>query len=118
MGQFDEFRKIVQDRKAENERAYKEVSKNRLKQNISKRMRTSMIGALAAFEDKFGELWGKNKKNLSQNELECYNIWQEVRAKILDQGNNNIRIAEEEIDQYDCSWNRYNYEFVIRKEEV
>lgn len=116
MDQFENFKKIVAQRKQENDDKYKETSKKRMIENVCKRMRTNMIGALAAFEESFGELWGKGKKTLNSAEQDCYNIWQDTRAKILDQGNNNIRIVQEEISQYDCHWNRYQYDVVFGKE--
>jgi len=88
---------------------YEENSKKRLLNNIKKKFDTTIIGSLAAFEEEFGYLWGHGKhySELNDQELEFRDMWNDVRSKILDNGNFNLRSAQSEISQYTLSWNRY-----------
>lgn len=113
-----EFKRQVDERKKKNQEKYQEASKALLKQNLTKRLRTTMIGAIASFEQAFGYLWGHGQdKRLSPDQQELLELWNEVRKEILDKGNDNIRSASDEIDRYDCSWNRFQTNFVIRGQE-
>jgi len=61
-------------------------------ENVSRSGQTIMIGALAAFEEGFGHLWGHGKETsaLTDDQLYWLDIWQEVRTKVLDLGNDEI----------------------------
>ena len=97
---------------------YKENSKKRLLNNIKKKFDTTIIGSLAAFEEEFGYLWGHGKhySELTDQELEFKDMWNDVRSKILDNGNFNLRSAQSEISQYTLSWNRYVTKFNFRNQ--
>ena len=77
-----------------------------------------MIGALDIFEKNFGSLWGHGKdvNDLDINELEYRKVWEYVRNKILDNGNQQLRGAMDEINEYTMTWNRYTTEFIIKKD--
>lgn len=111
---FFRYKKIIEDRRKENELRYKAGSQQRLINSIRRKMNTNMIGALDTFEKNFGDLWGNGKRNLSKEELVMYETWQRARSQILDRGNANIRAMEDEVSEYDCSWNRYHTEFHVR----
>lgn len=105
---FYEMKRQVDDRKKRLDNAYKENSKKRLLNNIERKFRTTMIGALDKFEKAFGYLWGHNKNSrLTEEELDMKEIWEDVRTQILDNGNNNMRAAQQEIAQYTLSFNMY-----------
>ena len=97
---------------------YKDGSKRRLINIIKKKFNTTIIGSLAAFEDQFGELWGHGLelKDLDDEQRYWRDIWMETRAKILDNGNANLRAAESELSQYSISWNRYVTKFHNNKD--
>jgi len=92
---------------------YKDSSKRRLTSIIKKKFNTTIIGSLAAFEDQFGDLWGHGLAvdDLDEDQQYWRDIWMETRAKVLDNGNSNLRAAESEISQYTLSWNRYVTKF-------
>ena len=94
---------------------YNEFSKKRLLNNIEKKFNTTIIGSLSAFEDQLGFLWGHgipyNQLNSEQKRLR--NAWKNVRTRILDLGNSNLRAAQSEIAQYSLHWNRYVMNFKI-----
>lgn len=120
------------ERKAQNS-AYMAESKKRLSKIITKKHRTTMIGALDRIEKLFGFLWGednheqldeeldvdslqdilkiiteiKNELNNKNCEVHFKLLWQILRSAILNLGNNNIRDSEKEIEMYDISWKKY-----------
>ena len=104
--------------RAEAKEEYKDNSKDRLKKIISTKLKTTMIGSLAAFERSFGFLWGLDSegnnsgKQLSDEESDFKELYDEVRAKVLDLGNQQIRNSNTEIDQYNVEWLRYQATFI------
>ena len=107
--------------KEAHEKRYLDSCKQRLTKIITKKMQTIMIGALAAFEESFGFLWGYKKDNnnqkLTQEEKEMFDLWLSTRTKILDNGNGQIRASQNEIANHVVSWNRYHIEFKVISEE-
>jgi len=115
---YFDMKKQVDDRKKRQDEAYKDNSKKRLLINIEKKFKTTMIGALSKFEAIFGYLWGHDKDGpLTKLELEMKRKWEEARTQILDNGNNNLRAAQQEIAQYTLSWNRYRTEFIVKQNQ-
>lgn len=99
------------------EEKYKENSSKRLRIIMEKKFKTTMIGALARFEEGFGKLWGYNKKeSLTLEELEWFAIWESVRTEILNNGNNQVRSMIEELQQYTINWNRYQTTLIVKKD--
>ena len=94
---------------------YKDSSKKRLLNNIKTKFNTTTIGSLAVVEDHFGHLWGHgvHPDDLTEEEKEWRETWNEARTKILDLGNSNSRGAQSEISQYSLSWNRYVTKFKV-----
>jgi len=88
--------------KVADERSQKQVLK-KFEDTIVKKIRTSFIGALDVFETAFGFLWGHNKplSKLTEEEKEYRQIWEDVRKRVLDKGNGQIRGMEKELDSYD-----------------
>ena len=86
-----------------------------------KRLRTTMIGSLSKFENVFGYLWGHYKNNdepLSEQEIYFDNLWQDVRNNILNHGNKQIRLLENDLDSFlaDKPKIRYHYKFNVKEE--
>ena len=101
-----------------NEEKYAQHSKKRFIQTMSTKFRTTMIGALVAFEESFGYLWGhgKDAEDLTEREKENRILWEQTRTEVLNKGNNQMRAAIEEISNYTLKWERYKTEFIIRKD--
>lgn len=114
MDEFYENQRIVDERKKQNESRRKERSANRLETNMAKKIKTTMIGALASFEDGFGYLWGidDDYNALTQEQLDLRELWEEVRTEILNKGNMQIRAAKDELSEYDTNWNRKRIDFI------
>ena len=106
---FLEFKYEAKKRRKESESKYKDNSKRRLSNILKKKFDTTIIGSLAAFEEKFGELWGHGLAmgDLDEDQRYWREVWMETRSKVLDNGNANLRAAQNEISQYTLSWNRY-----------
>jgi len=98
---------------------FEENSKDRLINQIGKKLQTTMIGALAGFENEFGYLWGHGLPygQLTQDQKECRKVWNCVRTKILDDGNSNLRAIKSEISQYDIKWKRFVTNFNVKQEK-
>ena len=115
---FNELANRHKENKVRGETSYKNGSKKRLIANITKKLKTTMIGSLACFEEEFGELWGHNKDydDKTDDERDWYDAWQATRTKILHSGNNQLRAATEEINQYSMTWDRHHIDFIIKKD--
>jgi hypothetical protein len=95
---------------------YLEQSRNRLDKIVSTKIRTSFIGALAAFEEAFGFLWGKGKDeaDLTPQERSMFELWIQARTRALNNGNTQLRAAQTEIANHVVSWNRYHMTLPVR----
>ena len=62
----------------------------------------------SAVELSFEELWKINPSDDDYDIKEKQywkNVWEKCRSEILNNGNNQLRSVESEIDQYSVSWN-------------
>lgn len=107
-------RRVAQEKA---EHIYRENSRKRLVSILDQKFKTTMIGAIARFEEAFGELWGHRDNSPSIEQLKFRRIWDEVRKDILDNGNKQRRAAHDEVSQYTMSWDKYKTEFIVRKEQ-
>lgn len=82
----------------DDESKYDKDSKERLFKIIAQKIKTTMIGALDSFEYMFSEQLKDPDFNRS---------FQEARKEILDNGNNQIRAVEKELENHTVHWNRY-----------
>ena len=87
---------------------------------VSKRLQTTMIGALSEFEKSFSYLWGSDKDEkepLTEKEERFFDLWEDTRNRILNNGNNQLRKAVSEIKKLE---NRppvkYTYKYNRREE--
>jgi len=81
----EEYQRLAQDGEQESLGHPKEPVDAIIVQN----MKTAFIGALASFEEHFGELWGHGRRecDLSEVQMAYRNIWSNARTRILDIGN-------------------------------
>jgi transcription termination factor Rho len=109
-----QLKKLKERAKKVREERYQEQSRKRLDNIISKKIKTTFIGAIAAFEEEFGFLWGANKSERTEEEQEMYDLWQQARTRILNHGNAQLRGAQNEIANHQISWNRYTTFFQVK----
>ncbi len=109
MEDCNKFLKDSLDYKRSREDRYKEVSKDSLFKTSKKKIQTTMIGALSTVEEHFGFLWGFEipDDQLTPEQKHVKSIFEDVRAKILDRGNTQIRSLESEFVNYEISKKKY-----------
>lgn len=114
---MDRLQKFNNERKLKEEASNKVADKNRLREYLKKQMTTMMIGCLARFEEKFGELWGHGRslEEKTDDELDNSAIWKMCRESILDFGNDKINHMHKEISNYNVELTRYKYIFTKDK---
>ncbi len=112
-------REIVDERRRVHKERSQLYAQTRLSTSLNKRMKTIMIGALAAFEDSFGPLWGQDKSisELTDKETKFRELWDQTRTNILNKGNNQARLATEELGEYTTEWNRHYTEIILKRED-
>jgi hypothetical protein len=105
MDDYNKFLKDSIDYKKSREDRYKEVSKDALFKASKKKIQTTMIGALSTIEEHFGFLWGFElpEDQLTPEQKHVKSIFEDIRAKILDRGNTQIRSLESEFVNYEIS---------------
>ena len=89
------------------------MSQEDVEQLIRKRIQTTMIGALARFEENFGQLWGHFKdpaEPLTPEEEKFADTWDYTRNQILNQGNSQIRNLSKDLNNA-IGKTRYQYNF-------
>ena len=117
MEDYNKFLKDSIDYKKSREDRYKEVSKDTLFKASKKKIQTTMIGALSTVEEHFGVLWGFElpEENLTPEQKHVKSIFEDVRAKILDRGNTQIRSLESEFVNYEVSKKKYFINLPVAK---
>ena len=104
--------------KEEKEQKYKVNSKDRLFKIASKKIKTTMIGALSTLEENLGFLWGhESDKDISPEQQHMKTIFEQVRSDILDKGNTQIRNLEAEFNYYDITWLRFHVDLPVKPVE-
>ncbi len=99
--------------------ARKELHKDHVQNEVTKAIKTTMIGALASVEEKFGNIWGfKKNGQLTEDEQYFSDLYQELRKEILDKGNNQVKKAKSLLDLYEVDYVGYTVTLTmpVRKE--
>jgi len=97
----------------------KKQDKDKLLLAMSKAVKTTMIGALAAVEEQFGELWGHNEnRELTKDEQTLYESFLILRNKILDNGNIQLKALKSYSEKFEVVDVGYTIHLVlpVRKE--
>ena len=98
------------DLKKIREEQQQNISSNALYQRSKQKILTTSIGALYAMEKQLGLLWGwvdtpdgESRKyvELTEEQLEFKQMYEKVRAEILDNGNDQMKIMLEDFSDYD-----------------
>ena len=104
--------------KEEKEQKYKVNSKDRLFNIASKKIKTTMIGALSTLEENLGFLWWhESDEDISPEQQHMKTIFEQVRSDILDKGNTQIRNLEAEFNYYDITWLRFQVDLPVKPVE-
>jgi hypothetical protein len=86
---------------------------NTEKNIITKRIQTTMIGAIFEFEQNFGYLWGQDKDDdaITPQEEKFRDRWENTRNEILNKGNNQLRKCLSDLEKTQNNNIKYNYNF-------
>lgn len=105
--------------KQNREERFLEQSRRRLDGIIATKVRTAFIGALAAFEEEFGFLWGQDisEDQLTSEQEDMLELWNRARTSVLNNGNTQLRALRNEISNQTIKWNRYHVDLVVSPEE-
>ena len=115
---FINFIRSSKNYKEEKEQKYKVNSKDRLFKIASKKIKTTMIGALSTLEENLGFLWGhESDEDISPEQQHMKTIFEQVRSDILDKGNTQIRNLEAEFNYYDITWLRFQVDLPVKPVE-
>jgi hypothetical protein len=106
---------IRKDAETQGKARYAEQSKIRLTKVMTTKIKTTMIGALASIENHFGFLWEPRDGQNSVEQIQMREIFEKLREEILNNGNNQIRNATSELQQYNVEWLRYSISLPIKQ---
>lgn len=110
-GQMWAANEVNKEDQAWSQEKLRERFRERLLKIVETKLRTTMIGALAAFEEGIGrQLWGHGKpeRACTPEELLWRALWHErVRPAVLNNGNNQIRAMQAELGLHDVVWKGY-----------
>ena len=117
--EYDKFIKNSLEYKTARDQRSKDVSHDSLLKGAKKKIQTTMIGSLSDIKNYFGFLWGFGDDNteLSEEQKHMKDIFEEVRAKILDRGNTQIRDLELEFVNYEISRKKFYIKLPVQNPE-
>jgi len=114
MDSFDKMMAENGEYKQARDEKYKQESKTRLSKIAKKKVETTMIGALSSIEENFGFLWGSGDSNMTPEERKMFDIYQKVRAEILDRGNLQARNLDAELSNHEVKWLKFTVDMPVR----
>ncbi len=87
-------------------------NREKLIDDVEKRLKTIMIGSISRFENTFGYLWNHGF-DIDTDQHEFFRRkWDDLRNDLLNHGNNQIRLAVDTIyDFFDQKENKYKYSY-------
>ncbi len=99
-----DIKNLVRNKVNKSEEKRTDVAREVLEKEITRRLRTVMIGAISSLENNFGFLFAFNEnRERTDEEMECLDIFNKTRSEILDRGNAQIRAVQDALDLYDIS---------------
>jgi len=115
--EYEDFLKNSLEYKKAREQRSRDASHDALLKHAKKKIQTTMIGSLSDVESFFGFLWGFGTSDLELTEEQKHmkSIYEEVRAKILDRGNTQIRDLELGFINYEISRKKYYIKLPVAK---
>lgn len=76
-----------------------------------------MIGAVNEIEMVFGYLWGHGEPEdkLTENQKKFLKLWQRLRSKILNNGNDQIRSLDDLLRKFQVNCYQYSYQMPVKR---
>ena len=88
-------------------------NRDSLQEKIESKIKTTMIGSIASIEEEFGFLFGHGKESLTKEEHAMYKLFQQLRTRILDLGNEQIKRMKLDLDLFEVKGPVYKYTFKL-----
>ena len=86
-------------------------SDNKILPDMENRIKTQLLGRLSRFEQSFGYLWNHGHEPTNEKEEFFRDKWEDLRYDLLNHGNNQIRLAISELDDYLNKDSKYAYKY-------
>lgn len=96
------------ERKAELDK--QEKDKSLFEESCTKKVKTTMVGSVAAFEDKFSFLWEDEDDETGQK---IKKLFMEARDSIFDLGNEQMNRMKSDFKKYDITKKKYTMKFFV-----
>lgn len=84
-----------------------------LVRSLETKFTTLMIGCIARFEDSFGYLWNHNNDPNNSLQEQFRDKWENLRIDILNHGNHQIRLANNQLLDFFEKPNKYKYNYTF-----
>ena len=112
MENYEEMRKQREAMELEYQNQKSLKIKSNFVEKESTRMKTCFIFAIAEFEKLFGHLWDETKEDAEVEGPEFYKkLFLELRKSVLDNGNNQIRAFQKDMENYKVDQVKHYYRF-------
>ena len=93
----------------------KNQSRRQMIEQMEKRFKTTMIGALARFENEFGYLWNGDQEPSDGQEAYFRDKWEDLRSDLLDHGNDQMRNGIQDLNNYLNKMEKYHLQIYYNK---
>lgn len=113
---MDNYYSFNKEKQAHISNYRKTRSKEQLAKDTKKKFMTTMIGAIARFEESFGYLWGHGEERLTAEQRRNKTLWDHVRKTILDNGNDQIQFFNEDLENYEVLGSKFSIQLPVRKD--
>lgn len=103
---------------AEERRKVQNRDEDRIKlaENFARKLMTTGVGALAAFEAAFGYLWGQDGETLTENQKQFRVLYQQVRDEVFDLINQQSRGMQAEISLHSIEFIGHKVKFNMKSQ--
>jgi hypothetical protein len=81
--------------------------------SIETKLTTLMIGSIARFENSFGYLWNNGDDPMNDTQEMFRQKWEDLRIDLLNHGNYQIRLANNQIVDFFEKPNKYKYKYTF-----
>jgi hypothetical protein len=95
----------------------KNHNRRQIVEQMEKRFKTIMIGALARFENEFGYLWNGDEDPSNGQEAYFRDKWEDLRSDLLDHGNAQIRNGIQDLNNYLNQVDKYHLKIFYNQGE-
>jgi len=92
------------------DKSKKERDKTSFEDNCITKVKTTMVGSIAAFEDKFSFLWAGEEDN-TKTKIKA--LFMRAREEAFDLGNEQIKKLKAEFKKYDVERKKFTMKFFV-----